>query len=79
MNPFQCAIGEFQRHESVGRERTGQIAGFFGREAEARIVLSVSEHDDDTFTLFAKFIQTAANQPTSYQVALMFRQNRHRS
>ena len=65
MNPRQRAVGEFQGHECLGRERTGQVAGLLGREAKARIVVLVSQHDDDTFTSFAELSKTAANQLAS--------------
>jgi len=79
MNSRQRAIGEFQRHECFGRERTGQVAGFLRREAKSRIVVLVSEHDDDTFTSIAELSQTTTNQLAPNLAALMVRLNSHRS
>lgn len=73
----QCAVGKFKRHECIGRERTLQIAGLLGGEAETRIIRFMPEHDNDTFTTFTKLSQPTTNQPAANLTALMVRQNSH--
>lgn len=71
VNSLQRAVREFQRHECLGRERTGQVAGLLGRKAKSRIVIPVSEDDDDAFTPIAEFGKPAANELAADLAALM--------
>jgi len=79
MNSRQRAVSEFQRHECLGRKRTGQVSSFLAREAKARIVVWMPEHDDDAFPLVAESSQAAENQLTSNVAALLLGQNGHGS
>jgi hypothetical protein len=78
MNSLQRAVQEFKRHERAGRERTSQVTRLLGRKAESRIVVFVSEHNDDSFPSGAELSQTMTNQLAPNLAALMVRQNGHR-
>jgi len=79
MNSFQRALSEFHRHECLGRKRTGQVLSLLAREAKARIVVFVSQHNDDAFPSPAKLSQTVTDQLAPNLAALLLGQNGHRS
>ena len=75
----QRAVGEFQRHECFGRKRTCQVAGFLAREAKSRIVMFVTQHENDTFSSVTEPSQATVHQLAPNLATLMSRQNSHRS
>jgi hypothetical protein len=79
MNSRKRTFGEFQSHKCLGRKRTDQAAGELRGEAESRIVMFVTEHEDDTFTSVAESRQANAHESVPDLTALMVRQNGHRS
>src|ERR1700722_2707234 len=79
VNSRQRAGREFQRHEGLPWERTGQVAGLLRREAESRIVFSVSQHDNNAFASGAQLSQAATDELALDLTPLMARQDGHGS
>jgi hypothetical protein len=52
-SPIESVGAEFQRHEGVGREWAVKRARLLSGKAEARIIVRVSENEDNVLTLSA--------------------------
>ena len=73
----QGAVGKFQGHEGIWGKRAFQHAGFVWGEAEAGVVVCVSEHENDSFAPLAEFGQAAADQLAANGLDLVCGQDGH--
>lgn len=70
--PLQGARAEFHRHVGTWREWAFETACVLAGEAEARIVMRMTENDDDALTRLAQDIQTLADQSSTDALMLIF-------
>src|ERR1035441_2001011 len=70
-NPIESVGDEFHRHESVGREWALKRARLLSGKTKARIIVRVSENEDNVLSLPAQQIQATSNELSSNGTTLI--------
>src|ERR1035438_655369 len=70
-NPIESVGDEFHRHERVGREWALKRARLLSGKTKARIIIRVSENEDNVLALPAQQIQATSNEVSSNGTTLI--------